>query len=279
MRGVFNGVLVVVPHCSGHVPYDVATAMMGTQHVRSSDRQRLEAHHFFEADPYTDHLFHLPGATHINATVSRFVVDLNRMPSDTSTNGVVKEVDFDGQPLYPSDTTLDRAEQELRIRRYWAPFHAQIEELLSTGSIDLLVDAHSMKPHGPLVGPDHGRPRPAFTIGNLGDQHGQVPPRRGWVAIAPDVAAELARKLEAYAADLLEQWPAGVPRVTLNVPFAGGGTLQTYCNPQRQHAAPGLAIEINRALYLDSEGRPMWPEIDRLNDVMRSLVADALQLV
>lgn len=278
-QGSWNRALVVIPHCSGHVPYDVATVLLGRERLSTADRQHLEERHFLEADPYTDHLFHLPGAVHLCATVSRFVVDLNRGPLDSSINGVVKQVDFDGKALYPTGTQLRRAEQELRIRHFWTPYHAQIEQFLSAGAIDLVIDAHSMKPQGPLFGPDRGQLRPAFTLANLGDQHGRATSSRGWVSVSPDIAKGLANKLEDYASDLLKDWPARVPRVTLNTPFSGGGTLQTYCAPTRENAVPGLAIEINRALYLDSEGQAKWPEIDHINDVLRTLVADAVQMV
>jgi N-formylglutamate amidohydrolase len=272
-------VLVVVPHCSCHVPYDIAAAMLGKEHLTSVDRRDLEKRHLLQSDPYTDHIFHLPGAAHLYATVSRFVVDLNRAPQDLSANGVVKSNDFDGNPLYPAAAEPDRTEREHRIRRYWAPFHRQLEQQLATASVDLLVDAHSMTPTGPVIGPDHGRPRPAFTLGNLGSEGGECLLNPGWVTISPAIARELAARLDAYAADLLEDWPADLRRVTLNTPFAGGGTLRTYCDPQREHRVAGFAIEINRSLYLDSAGEPKWREIERLNRVMRALVDDALRAV
>lgn len=272
-------VLVVVPHCSGHVPYDVAVAMLGKERVTAQDRRDLERRHFLESDPYTDQLFHLAGATHMYATVSRFVVDLNRAADDTTANGVVKNTDFAGNQLYPPGARPDRTEQRRRLSRYWTPFHRQIDQQLGTGSFDLLVDAHSMQPTGPLLGPDQGRPRPAFNLGTLGADDGECVPGRGWVSLSAAMARELAARLDAYASDLLERWPADARRVTLNEPFSGGDTLRTYCDPGRDDPVPGIAIEINRALYLDARGRPKWPEIERPNQVMRALVADAVKAV
>lgn len=157
-------VLIVTPHSSGHVPFDVLAEMLGEEAFSSEVRaQRLEEL-FLEGDPYTDAIFHAPGATSLHAPVSRFVVDLNRDRDTVGENGVIKRTDFERRPLYPPGFELDAVAHEERLRRYWDSFHAEIERCLKTHPIRLIINGHSMQPYGPQIGPDAGQPRPALTL-------------------------------------------------------------------------------------------------------------------
>ena len=102
-----SALLVITPHSSGQVPQDVLAAMLGERRDDLAARESLLRRIWLQGDPYTDVIFDVPGAHAVHATVSRFVVDLNRTRDDDSPNGVVKATDFDTAPLYPPGRAPD----------------------------------------------------------------------------------------------------------------------------------------------------------------------------
>src|SRR5690606_7084489 len=110
--------LVITPHCSGQVPQDVLAQMLGDARDDLEARERLLRRVWLQGDPYTDVMFDVPGAVAVHATVSRFVVDVNRARDDAGPNGVVKATDIDAAPLYPPDREPDPTEVEETLRRY-----------------------------------------------------------------------------------------------------------------------------------------------------------------
>jgi N-formylglutamate amidohydrolase len=126
---------------------------------------------------------------------------------------------------------LPLAEAEARLARYWRPWHARIDSLMTTHVARfgeaILIDCHSM-PHEALEGAAFaGRARPQIV---LGDRFGT------------SARADIVDRIEAAFRD------AGF-RVARNAPFAGAFSVERYGRPaERRHV---VQIEIDRALYLD----------------------------
>jgi N-formylglutamate deformylase len=269
-----------MPHASGAVPDDVLEAMLGPAEQLEISRRRLLRHIFAEGDPYTDEIFAIQGVHLLPAEVSRFVVDLNRRRHDKSENGIVKLVDFSGQPLYPDGFGLSDEEREQRLSRYWEPYHRRIERLLEEQPVRLLVDGHSMTAWGPSLGPDQGRARPALTLMTGGDSNGE--PKRGEHSSVPPKQARKLRKLaELHFARVLRLEPSLGGKVALNEPWSEDELAQEYSDPSRARPVPGFGLEVNRALYLketDGTESRIPGRIESLNQAFSAFLDDALEL-
>jgi N-formylglutamate amidohydrolase len=271
--------LIVTPHASGHVPQDVLGEMLGEARRDLDARRARLARLFEQGDPYTDVIFDLPDAHALHATVSRFVVDLNRRRDQRGPNGVVKLTDFDGTPLYEHGAAPDDARVEERLRRYWDPFHAEVGRTIRRHRVELLIDGHSMTPVGPSLGPDGGAVRPALTLMTGGDEDGEPAGDR-----PPTVAPGLARALRdtadrAFAPVLREAEGEAPPHAVLNRPWSDDEVV--YASAPAA-GIPAFGLEINRALYLapgeDGE-RPRFERIRELNACFAAFATEALALV
>ena len=177
-------VLVSTPHASGFVPFHLLAEMLGEEVFDREARERRLEYLFDEGDPYTDAIFYAPGARHLSALTSRFVVDLNRPRDYGGPNGVIKLTDFQAQPLYPPDYALSPQAAEERLSRYWDPYHAAVDAALARNDISFFIDGHAMSPVGPAIGPDTGKLRPALTLVTGGDARGE-PLGSGYTTVAP----------------------------------------------------------------------------------------------
>jgi N-formylglutamate amidohydrolase len=142
---------------------------------------------------------------------------------------------------------LSRDEADLRILRYWNPYHAALKTLLDESLAQfgeaILIDCHSM-PHEAIEAHARpGHPRPDVV---LGDRFG--------AAAGRDVVDRIEA---AFAA-------AGL-RTARNAPFAGAYIAQAHGRPsRRQHV---VQVEIDRALYMDEariEPRPDFAQFQAL---------------
>lgn len=258
---VFDLPLVIsTPHSSGFVPHDVLFEMLGTKAADISTRERFLAYLFHEGDPYTDVMFHVPGACHLHALTSRFVVDLNRERHLSGENGVIKLTDFSKRPLYPENYTLTPEKTEDRLKRYWDPYHQTYAELLAQDHIQFFIDGHSMAPFGPKIGPDHGKPRPAFTLMTGGDTRGE-PVSGQPTTISGELARAVAERLEHHFSDYLAQFPDVPADVRINDPWPSAAISRRYSSFESATPKAGFSLEINRALYLT-------PREDGLSDVI-----------
>lgn len=269
--------LVITPHCSGQVPQDVLAQMLGDARDDLEARERLLRRVWLQGDPYTDVMFDVPGAVAVHATVSRFVVDVNRARDDAGPNGVVKATDFDAAPLYPPGREPDPTEVEERLRRYWDTFHATVERLIAERGFDLILVGHSMSGTGPALGPDSGARRPAVTLMTGGDEAGEpVPGRRP--SVEPALTRELRRLAEEAFAPLLEAARGTVdPVVALNRPWSVDELSYRHGPP---HGVPAFGLEVNRDLYLDeSTGRALPGRVPALRAALSAFAAAALEAV
>lgn len=275
-------ILISTPHSSGFAPFDVLADMLGPDVYDRSSREARLAFLFNEGDPYTDALFYLPGARHLNALVSRFVVDLNRARDEGGRNGVIKLTDFSGRSLYPAGFTLSEEVAGQRLRRYWDSYHGVLEQELARDDIHFFIDGHSMTPRGPLIGPDEGRLRPAFNMITGGDRRGEPLAPEAHTSISGALAREIAERLEHHFAKLMADNPKVPAEVRINDPFAVGGIQQRYSDPARTVHKPGFALEFNRALFLEPAengfDRPKPGSIEAFNQAFRAFAHDIVRL-
>ncbi len=201
-------------------------------------------------DRHVDRLIEGVDAVHVPRVLAMFArayVDLNRDPREldpvlfdapvplaraservSAGLGVIPRAFAPGQAIYAARLPL--AEAETRIAAVHVPYHDAIARLLERAraihGYAVLIDCHST----PSLA---GAPRVI-----LGDLHGR---------------SAGARVADAAAAALVD---VGLS-VARNVPYAGAYTLERHGRPlQGIHA---LQIEIDRALYLDSDRLTLLP--------------------
>ena len=234
----------------------------------------LDAHTIRSSeDAFVDHLFDAApraGAPLIAARAPRAYIDLNRAadeldpaviqgidraphnPRISSGLGVIPRVVAGGRSIYRGKLSL--VEADLRIRRFWQPYHVALKSLLDE-SLDqfgqaILIDCHSM-PHEAIEAHARpGHPRPDVV---LGDRFG--------AAAGRDVVDRIEA---AFAA-------AGL-RVARNAPFAGAYIAQAYGRPSRnQHV---VQVEIDRALYMDESRIEPRPDFDAFRALITGIIAE-----
>ncbi len=274
-------VFISTPHSSGFVPFYLLAEMLGDAVFNKEARETRLSRLFAEGDPYTDAIFYAPGANHLNAVVSRFVVDANRARNFGGPNGVIKLTDFSERLLYPEGFALSAAAAEQRLRRYWDSYHAAVAESLSRNNILFFVDGHSMTPHGPAISPDKDELRPAISLVTGGDKGGQPQADGVHTSISASLAQKLRDLLKRHFHDIICQSP-GVPNeITLNTPFDRGEVIMQHSNPLRPGRKPGFAIEFNRALYLEpaESGRPLAGRVEALQHSFATFLEAAVPVV
>jgi N-formylglutamate deformylase len=138
-------VLLNMPHTATHVPPELL------------QRFTASAKKFPDTDWHIDRLYAFAGelGVHMLAPVhSRYVVDLNRAPSNESlypgkfTTGICPTALFDGTPVYQHGMEPDATEIEKRIADYWHPYHRKLQsiitELKTQHARVAVFDAHSI---------------------------------------------------------------------------------------------------------------------------------------
>ena len=232
-------VIFASPHSGRDYPAEfLGQALLDRRAIRSSE------------DAFVDELFGMApamGAPLLAARAPRAYIDLNRAadeldpavieglsrvphnPRISSGLGVIPRVVAGGRAIYRGKLSL--AEAELRLRRFWHPYHHALAGLIEETRVEfgqaLLIDCHSM-PHEAIE--THTRPGQARPEVVLGDRYGATAGR------------EVMERVEAAFAG------AGL-RVGRNAPFAGAYVAQAYGRPSR--GVHVVQVEIDRALYMD----------------------------
>jgi N-formylglutamate deformylase len=108
-------------------------------------------------------------------TYSRYVVDLNRPPDDTSlypgqnTTGLCPLVQFSQEPVYVEGQEPPREEIAQRAERYWRPYHealaAEIARIKSAHGRVMLWEGHSIRSVVPFL---FDGQLPDFNLGTAG---------------------------------------------------------------------------------------------------------------
>lgn len=254
-------VVLASPHSGRRYPDDLlASSRLDPHTLRKSE------------DGFVDEIFELApahGAPLLKALFPRAYLDVNReafeldpemfedpLPAYVNTRsprvaaglGTIARVVAHGQEIY--SRPLSFAEAQLRIDRFYHPYHAALDRLIDETKrrfgACLVIDCHSMPSVGGL--PGDRRTAPDFV---LGDCHGSA--------------------CTAAVTDAAEQWLADRGyRVSRNAPYAGGFTTRHYGRPRAGTHA--LQIEINRSLYMDEATMTRKPFLDDLAQQMAWLV-------
>ena len=180
------------------------------------------------------------GCTAILGRVSRLVVDLHRERDEFNAIPVIS----DGHPV-PANATLSPADRELRLKRFWDPYHQLIAETVEAIQPRTLFALHSFTPRH-ATRPDEARP---WEVGILYNQD----VRAAHIAIA-----------------LLRA--AGI-RTGDNQPYSGQDLNATMDLHAETRGLPYVVLEVRQDLIGDDEGVALWA--DKLTPIVRA-TAEAL---
>lgn len=222
----------------GSVPLLISMPHVGT-HVPAAIAQRLTP----EGREVHDTDWHLPilyafakdmGASILQATHSRYVIDLNRPPDGASlypgqsVTGLCPVDTFNDTPLYLSGQEPDAAEVAARREAVWRPYHdqlaAELGRIKARHGVAMLWDAHSIRS---VV--------PRFFAGKLPDLNlGTADGASCDAALAQQLLA-VAQSNPAYTA-------------VLNGRFKGGYITRHYGQPGR--GVHAVQLEMTQCSYM-----------------------------
>jgi formiminoglutamase len=217
------------PHTGTHVPEDIRGKL--------NDEGLLLRDTDWHIETLYDGL--IEGATMVQATFHRYVIDANRDPSGQSlypgqtTTGLVPLTTFDNTPIWRAGEEPDAAEIARRASLFHAPYHAALAaELARVKAIHgyaVLYDCHSIRSVIPWL---FENTLPDFNIGT-------------------DMGRTCAPEIEAAA-------HAGTQATgrteVLNGRFRGGWTTRHYGQPDMGIHA--IQMELAQASHLDTEEPP-----------------------
>ena len=243
--------VVSMPHVGTFVPHSVGAALTDCAARRPDTDWHLPRLYDF-----LDEL----GATVIEATHSRYVVDVNRPPDGSNlypgrdTPRLCPIDTFQSEPLYRRGEPAE-AEIARRVDSIWRPYHrrlaAEIARVKAEHGIAMLWDAHSIVSEAPRL--FEGR-LPDF---NLGTADG--------ASCDPGLADALARAVARHA---------GYTSV-LNGRFKGGYITRQYGRPSE--GVHAIQLEMAESTYMD-ETPPYGFRADRAAPV-RTILREQLGIV
>ena len=202
------------------------------------------------------------GASMIVPRYSRYVVDLNRPPDDTSlypgqnTTGLCPAVRFTGDAVYLEGQAPSPEEIAQRVDKFWRPYHealvAELARLRAAHGRVLLWEGHSIR-GSELEFLFPGR----LPDLNLGTSAG--------ASCSPAVQARIEAALAAQS-----QYDHVV-----NGRFKGGYITRHYADPA--NGVDAVQLEISQRIYMDEENFDYLPErATQAQAVIRSMVEAAL---
>ena len=227
-------VLLSIPHGGVRQPEELRGS------VRITDRDLFD-----DSDPFVIQIYDLGGKVRhvVKTDVARAFVDMNRSLQDMpphKPDGLVKSATCYGMPIYNSGSEPDESARSLLIKRYYMPYHRDIQRSIREMDVQLCLDCHSMASLAPVVSPDGARhKRPAFCISNWDGRtsSGEM------IGILADCVSE------SFSIDRKD--------IHVNDPFHGGYITRTYGN----NPVPWIQIEMNRNMYV----APPWFDEDSLS--------------
>ena len=245
--------LVSVPHDGSEIPPALA--------ARMTERARIAP----DTDWHVSRLYEVAralGASILRPRYSRYVVDLNRPPDDTSlypgqnTTGLCPAVQFTGEPVYLEGQAPDDDEIAQRVDTYWRPYHEALQ-----GELQRLRDAHGR------VVLWEGHTIKGSDLAFLFD--GRLPDLNLGTSGGASCAPAMQRKLEAALAAQTEyDWVA-------NGRFKGGYITRHYAAPD--DGIDAVQLEMSQRIYMD-ESTFAWSDerAPRAQAMIRTLLEAAL---
>jgi N-formylglutamate deformylase len=201
------------------------------------------------------------GASILQPTYSRYLVDLNRPPDDLSlypgqnTTGLCPTIQFNGASVYIDGQAPSADEIASRVERYWRPYHdalqGELERLRARHGRVLLWEGHSIRSVEPFL--FDGR-LPDFNLGT---------------ANGTSCEAARQRRVESVlAAQRDYSWVA-------NGRFKGGYITRQYGRPAA--GIDAIQLELAQCNYLDEDSFE-WHEgrATKTRTLIRSLLQAAL---
>ena len=245
--------LVSLPHDGTELPPDIA--------ARMTDAARAVP----DTDWHVSRLYAFArglGASILVPRYSRYVVDLNRPPDDTSlypgqnTTGLCPTRRFSGDPVYLAGQEPSAGEVRERVERYWRPYHDalrdELERLRAAHGRVVLWEGHSIRGSGlPFL--FEGR----LPDLNLGTANG--------ASCSPRLQARLEAVLSAQPG---YDWVA-------NGRFKGGHITRHYGDPAR--GIDAVQMETSQRNYMDEDSFEYdETKAARLQVVLRNLIEAAM---
>jgi N-formylglutamate deformylase len=219
--------LVSLPH-DGHAIPDALAARMTPEARRAPD-----------TDWHVSRLYAFArelGASMLVPRYSRYVVDLNRPPDDTSlypgqnTTGLCPAVRFCGEAVYREGQAPSADEVGERVQAYWRPYHdalrAELDRLHAAHGRVVLWEGHSIR----------GSELPFLFEGRLPDLNLGT---AGGASCSPALQNRLEAALEAQRD---YDW-------VVNGRFKGGYITRHYGEPAR--GIDAVQLEISQRIYMD----------------------------
>ncbi|MGF6653642.1 N-formylglutamate deformylase [Paraburkholderia youngii] len=220
-----------------------------------------------DTDWHLDQLYdfgHNLSATIVTAKVSRYVIDLNRPPSDESlypgqvTTGLYPAHTFRGESVYRDGRAPDTHEKARRLRTYWRPYHEclaeEIRRLCDRHQQVLLWEAHSIASCLPRLfdGTLHEL--------NLGNQDGRT------------CDSSVFRAAVHAASESGYTWVA-------NGRFKGGYITRHYGAPS--NGIHAIQLEMSQRTYMEESApfRLISPRAKQVKATLQTMVMEALESV
>lgn len=225
-RGI-SPLIISIPHSGIYVPEII------------KERFTEEALALPDTDWHVDRLYSFAetlGATILQATHSRYVIDLNRSPDNVAlypgrlNMPLCPAETFDGTALYQSGETPDEQEVSARVAQYWQPYHdvlrTEIARVRNEYGYALLYDAHSIRSRVPRL---FEQVLPDLNLGTNDNE---------------SCSAKMAE-------DVLEAVQKFPCKSVLNGRFKGGYITRHYGDPDNHIHA--LQMELSQINYMDEE--------------------------
>lgn len=246
--------LVSLPHDGSHIPDQLAARM-----VPSARRAPDTDWHVSVLYDFAKEL----GASIIVPRHSRYVIDLNRPPDDTSlypgqnTTGLCPAVQFSGEPVYLDGQAPAPDEVAARVEQYWRPYHdalrAEIERLRDAHGRVVLWEGHSIR----------GSDLPFLFEGRLPDLNLGT-------SSGASCTPQLQQRLEAVLAGQIDY------DHVVNGRFKGGYITRHYGEPAR--GVDAVQLEISQRNYMDETTFAYQAgKATTLQALIRNLLLAALQ--
>ncbi len=214
------------------------------------------------------------GAAFLKAHFPRFYLDANRPLSDLDESllsgtdrditdaklkgsrgiGLIWTLAPDQNPLY--DTPLSESQMRHRVDRYWVPYHAVLDSLLTArrnafGAV-WHINCHSMPGDGTKLMGDFGSPRPDIIIGT-----------RDGMTCSPE--------FETLAVDHFRDLGFDT---RVNELFKGAEIVRRCGDPA--NGCHSVQIEINKSLYMDEQS---FDRLDRFESFRDDVIAPLMDAV